>query len=412
MQVPLLFRPVEFFTCAKRWVLGLPGYVQGLLVAVVYLAINPPLTGISTYYWYLPSGFRFAGLLLLPYRLWPWLLMGVFTARAWNSLSWNDQLVRALLDAIPHPLATALAVFWLRRMHSSLNLDDPVQMVRLLSAMLFSALLVLLCNVVYVTLTSTHRTDMPVFMLSSFLGEFVAVLIIAPLACAIVKAWPHRPRLSRFSKDAFIFLCFPLAIFVFTQSMGNTPLLLQYLRVLVVLPSLYFAFRYGWRGAALSITSISTVVALFHIQDASYTPGEIAAVQMLVAVVGTASLLLGSSLDERYKSHQLLTHQNLRLLQANIDLQRLGHDLQDAAQRNLQIEEEQRRRIAAEIHDELGQNLTALQTELRLAERRINRGDVLAIGDGMDQRIRDMDRPEFRRHSVAALRVALFELYR
>ncbi len=56
-----------------------------------------------------------------------------------------------------------------------------------------------------------------------------------------------------------------------------------------------------------------------------------------------------------------------------------GAELRDAAQRNLRLEEEQRRRIATEIHDELGQNLTAVHTRVKLAADRLNAaqlGDV------------------------------------
>jgi two-component system sensor histidine kinase UhpB len=54
--------------------------------------------------------------------------------------------------------------------------------------------------------------------------------------------------------------------------------------------------------------------------------------------------------------------------------------LRDAARGNLQAEEDLRRHMAAELHDELGQNLTAIQTHVKLAQSRLQQAGLTDIG--------------------------------
>ena len=99
---------------------------------------------------------------------------------------------------------------------------------------------------------------------------------------------------------------------------------------------------------------------------------------VLAHIMRIAALLLGAALDALRASGAVLAAQNLDLELANRDLDRLGTELRDAAQRNLRMEKIQRHRLAAEIHDELGQNLTAVHTRIRLAADRL---DAAQLGD-------------------------------
>ncbi|HET7299747.1 MAG TPA: histidine kinase, partial [Oleiagrimonas sp.] len=102
---------------------------------------------------------------------------------------------------------------------------------------------------------------------------------------------------------------------------------------------------------------------------------------LFIAVAGTATLMLGSAIDALRHSNNRLAVQNARLEGANHRLDHLARRLRDAARRNLRMEEEQRRYMAAELHDELGQNLTAIQTRVKLAQARLSGaglGDVAA----------------------------------
>jgi two-component system sensor histidine kinase UhpB len=134
----------------------------------------------------------------------------------------------------------------------------------------------------------------------------------------------------------------------------------ELLRVVLLVATVVFAIRYGWRGALLSTLATSAVIALEdHFGQPAYNPIRM---QAYLGITGMMGLLLGASMDN-------LRQQAGTLREARERSDQLARDLYLAAARNLYTEERERRRLASELHDEFGQNLTALQTHLKLAER-------------------------------------------
>jgi signal transduction histidine kinase len=77
--------------------------------------------------------------------------------------------------------------------------------------------------------------------------------------------------------------------------------------------------------------------------------------------------------DALRASGAVLAAQTLDLEPVNRDLDRLGSELR--------MEETQRHRLAADIHDELGENLTAVHTRILLAANRLDAAQLgLACG--------------------------------
>lgn len=107
----------------------------------------------------------------------------------------------------------------------------------------------------------------------------------------------------------------------------------------------------------------------------------------LAASLGIA--LLATRYVSRLESR--VRHQRATELQNTRDLQRLSAQLVSA-------QEEERRTIARELHDEVGQALTAIKVELGLAQRAIEAGnrsahvlaDAKSITDGALQTVRDL----------------------
>lgn len=73
------------------------------------------------------------------------------------------------------------------------------------------------------------------------------------------------------------------------------------------------------------------------------------------------ALMLGASMDQ-------LRLQTSQLHDARQRERRILHDLAEAAARNVRAQELERGRIAMDLHDSLGQSITALQTELKLIQ--------------------------------------------
>jgi len=159
--------------------------------------------------------------------------------------------------------------------------------------------------------------------------------------------------------------------------------------VLLVAPLLFYAFRFGWRGAAVATTAIGVALAPLDVPLGA-SPNASIVMQMVFCVVAAAGLMLGAAMDEHTKARQALERRNVELQGANQSLRDLSDALRDAARRKMQVEEEQRRLLAVEIHDELGQNLTAVHTRMRLATEHMTEQQVEDVAQPIYQLLGSM----------------------
>ena len=140
-----------------------------------------------------------------------------------------------------------------------------------------------------------------------------------------------------------------------------------FVAALFLVPATYLAFRIGWQGAAVALTAISILIAA-----SSWVGGHGYATmegQLFIATAGSVLLILGAAVDALRTSQDQVLQQNMALADGNARLNELSSQMQETARRNLSVSEDLRRWMATELHDELGQNLTALQVRIRLAER-------------------------------------------
>jgi glucose-6-phosphate-specific signal transduction histidine kinase len=147
--------------------------------------------------------------------------------------------------------------------------------------------------------------------------------------------------------------------------------------VLSLAPVLFFAFRHGWRGASMAMIISSFGMNLVE-QHLGHAPST-AAAYLFLAVAGTGAIMLGSATDALRRSSARVAEQNVYLGAVNRRLDQLAQQLRSAARGNLQADENQRRYLAAELHDELGQNITAIQTHVKLAQSRLREAGMQDI---------------------------------
>ncbi len=358
----------------------LPVAWRGPLIGLVYLAVWLVLSPTHTLYWNLGAGWRLGMLLLCPYRYWPWLIAaewgGSAIADVW--LGHAGGLMFAL-GGMPDIVVTALCVAITRRLGTRPTLDAPESAVRFLVAALFVALAVVAfdAGLMLAIHIGLQVQDLPALFGGRLLGEYLGMLLVAPVLILLVHVRPRGAALHRLLFDGLAFLL-PALVVLFLLIRDGPPLA-QFARTLALAPVLFFAFRHGWRGAASSMLVISAAMTAFAAITQHVAPP--AQAHLFMAVAGTATLMLGSAIDALRHSNDRLAVQNARLEGANHRLDHLARRLSDAARRNLRAEEEQRRYMAAELHDELGQNLTAIQTRVKLAQARLHQaglGDVAA----------------------------------
>ncbi|MBV8157578.1 MAG: MASE1 domain-containing protein [Dyella sp.] len=357
---------------------ALPG--SNLLLGVAYLLLWLLLWPTEQPYWMLPYGLRFGALLLAPGRMWPWLLGAEFAATGLITLVHGSSVgtVGFILGGLPEPIVVAICVWLMRRANLHASMRDPEDLARLLLSAAFTVAATTATDAVLLALIhASPSTDMLVQALGQdLLGNYVGVLLVVPLLIMLVRAHLGRRALGRLLMDGLLVLMPSLAILlVLSSHEAPQP---QFARVLSLAPVLFFAFRHGWRGASLSMLISSLSLTLVDHYAGHGAPG--AAGVLFLAVAGTGALMLGSATDALRRSSERVAEQNVYLAAVNRRLDHLARQLRDAARGNLRTEENQRRHMAAELHDELGQNLTAIQTHLKLAQSRLAQAGMDDIG--------------------------------
>lgn len=212
------------------------------------------------------------------------------------------------------------------------------------------------------------------FALNHLIGAFVGVMLLAPLA----MWWMTRnavPDNRRILADGARSLLPAALVFLALSVLAHSTQVTELLRLLLLVAVILFALVHGWRGAALATLAVSTAVAVLdHLGD-SATP--VLLLQTFIAISGAMGLLFGAAVDD-------LQRQRAQLEAARTRADALTQRLSDAAAANLQAEERERKRIAGDLHDALGQSLTALQTHLQLASGRFEAaGQNLMLGELM-----------------------------
>jgi two-component system sensor histidine kinase UhpB len=331
------------------------GPALGLGYFLVWLALWPTVQP----FWMLPYGLRFGALLLSPMRYWGWLLgaewiasIGIVTSQG-TPTDWNG----LLFGELPDMLVMAYGLWVARRFGGQVTLNTPQQMARLL---LIVVVLVGATTAVDATALATlHRGDDQILQVlgEQLLSHYLAILLLVPLMVMLVQDRLDRGALVSLSIDGVLVMLPSMVILLLlSRQVAPQP---QFARVLSLAPVLYFAFRHGWRGACLAmlVTSLGITLAEQHL---NYAPST-ASAYLFLAVAGTGAMMLGSATDALRESSAYVAEQNAYLGAVNYHLDQLTGQLRNAARGNLRADENQRRHLAAELHDELGQNITAIR---------------------------------------------------
>ncbi|HZW51056.1 MAG TPA: MASE1 domain-containing protein [Rudaea sp.] len=360
----------------------LPDWLLRLLAAAVFAAVYSfVLLPVARFYWFVPAGWRFAALALAPWRYWPWILGGELASRVWYEyvydppFAWQAPLpeffftLSGLVFLFAGPLGGMLGSLYFRQRVRDIGaaLEGVSGMSWLIVSCLIGALGETAGNLLSIHLNhDVLQLSYSRFVVGKFVGDYIGVIGLAPALFALVFA--RKPRTWRL--DALVVAAI-LAAYAALIRADLDEAVYGYLRLFVLIPTYWCAMRGGWRGAAVVLALSGFVVALAPSVH-PLAPYHDLFTQLLLAMFGSAALLLGSAMDAQRASSGELIRRNVHLEVANRDLERVGRELREVAERNLTIEEEQRRRLARAIHDELGQNITAMHTRLKMAQTRIN----------------------------------------
>lgn len=369
-----------------------PQPLFGPLLAIGYLLLWLLLWPTVQPYWMLPYGLRFGALMLTPIRYWGWLLGAELAATIGINVAEGSPLGLPgfCITRFPEPMAMAAALLLLKRFDPPNSLNSPQQVTRLLLSVL---LVVSITSAVDAgVLALSLQPDTPDLMMrmlgQELLSHYLGILLIVPLMIMLLTSSIDRRALSQLLRDGVLVLLPSMVILLLlSEQAAPKP---QFARVLSLAPVLFFAFRHGWRGASLAmlITSLGMTMLDQHLGH----PPSGASAYLFLAVAGTGALLLGSATDALRRSSRQVAEQNVYLAAVNRRLDQLAGQLRGAARGNLRADENQRRHLAAELHDELGQNITAIQTHVKLAQTRLSQAGMEDISTSINDILAHMRR--------------------
>lgn len=365
----------------------------------VFMVLGTQLLGagfLGFWHWNLFSGLLFSALWLSPRARWPWIVLGTglgYTLGGLRVAAFSDAASfysPAALEAPMHtawmlfvgcwadPLLCLLPVMWLQNRLASQDEVMGTRGITLLHlAVGAAAILQTLTDIAWVlgegfvadvrhgrivdivAITAGNASELlGEFALKNGLGYFLGTILVASFLF-----WLPTPRLPKSARVVWseIALWLVPAGLVFIALVAAFPgsKLAELLRLLLILSLVVFSARHGLRGAAFSILVASICLAVEdHLGVASQSPVWM---QMFVAIAGAMALLFGASMDAlRSNARELVLARNAQA--------RIARELVEAASRNVRAQEVERGRLALELHDSLGQGITALQTTLKLVQ--------------------------------------------
>ena len=328
--------------------------------------------------WFFPTGLQFIALLLLPYRYWFAVYIGTWTGYQqvhyfyqgeywpWYSLLYNLANNFVFIYLPMYLGRRIIAHNWLWSVRGLLVFFLFVIIYRCIDAAKY-------------VLWNNFNTEAITlgFYISAVLGGLVAILLITPISFLLI----HLVRLCRNNEGAIQNLsfqtikspCLALVLIVVTSIIiyELQPNLVSFLYCLSFLPIIWFSYRFAWVGAVVT-TSLANVLIL--ISTYQQAPEVLQNAQFYLLAVNLTGLFIGAVITEHKRVTNVLTHKHSQLLQHSEDLKKLASSNAKLAGKVVAVQEQERKQLSQELHDEVGQSLIALKTELEIMDRQYKRG--------------------------------------
>ncbi|RTF89151.1 signal transduction histidine-protein kinase/phosphatase UhpB [Serratia marcescens] len=297
-----------------------------------------------------PFGLRMGILLQSPYRFWPGILLAdlLLMALLADQFGYGPALWASVAVLVLTVLLSLLASPWLLRHQQSdsewrwpLLQGAVVAIAALLQALVWQLVSGEGARALLLGLTGGF-TIAPTCLL---LWHYLARQIWVPLEPGLI----HKPVELRLGHLASYLLLFAFSIWL--QQQVNAAELRRFAPFCLAIPIVFMSYRYGWQGALLA-TLLNGVALMVNEPPQPESHRDLLLSLLAQSLTG---LLLGAGIQRQRELNQ-----QLRL--------RLAENRQ-LARALVTAEEQTRREVARELHDEIGQNITAIQIQSQLVKR-------------------------------------------
>jgi len=187
-----------------------------------------------------------------------------------------------------------------------------------------------------------------------------------------------KSKLSRIVEALAIFAAMILAIrFAYYLDRNDVGLIapIDYVPVAVLLLA---AVRFGPMGASGSLVLMSVLaIAAAQAQPLARLHPELTSVlslQLFLIVIGVPTMALSVLLKQQRKTEMVLRDNRDRLKKLNSEQLTIMAEMSGLQQRLISAQEDERRRIGRELHDDLNQQVSALGIHLSRIKRNLARG--------------------------------------
>lgn len=168
-----------------------------------------------------------------------------------------------------------------------------------------------------------------------------------------------RLEIKNLSKDILMVIMPVLALVIFL--MLSAPGFGWAILAIIFVPIVYLSTRHGWVGATASIVILNLIAGMLYLLNGSTE--ALFNAQLFLVTVGITGLFLGAAISEQNK---------------------LIRGIRDMSQRVIQTQEKERSRISKDLHDHVGQILTALRLRIVILHQKKD-SDIKGELDALDK---------------------------
>ncbi|MCL1633970.1 histidine kinase [Luteimonas sp. SX5] len=325
---------------------------------------------------WLPGATLLCGLLLLPRARWPACLigslLGVLAVSMFRISAW-DVLVTVGGDYL---LVAATAAVLLRYRDGQRLMESFADIGRFI---LFACLLLPATSAWWVT-TLARRNELNPYIgdwLNVALAHSLGYVLVVPAVVGIVSAAKQPERRNPASTASFVAVVLLAGLLWLTWSFPWDDIIVKRLLILAPIPFLVWALAsFGIAGASVAMLLVAFLCMRMSVNGFGPFAAPDLAETILSAqfwAIGTAiSLLFLAVLAEQRTTSRLM-------------LKRAYQRLSKVTGRMLVVQEEERTRIARDLHDDINQSLAAVSIQLSAIKRELGQAQRESIDEIQEQ---------------------------
>lgn len=355
-----------YLTYSIAWLVG--WFISTQLESVVNLASI-----------FLPAGIRVAFLLLTRKRMWIIIILAEISVAIAISVyfgRFNSTIEMVVASSTPILIYASAIIVYQRLINASK--EDVDRFILLFLSIGVAAILnssVLILNSIY---CNKMNVDFPRVLWAAFaLGDVIGVLLVTPTIILTLNR--RHMNLEGIEVKLSLVIGSILSAIAIAVTLYLMPDALSYIKLLMFGIMILVAYHYGWLTVLLTAWLTTILLSLYN----SFLTPEIDVLedQIFIITLSLTGFLLSFSLLEKQKNMNKLIAQNKELL---VNKKKLKEELaqnQALANKLVVAQEIERMHISRELHDEVGQNITALKTNIRVVQTMSKDKKIQVVAD-------------------------------